>query len=91
MVEILSSMDWEKEFKGADIEVCWNTLKNKISDAVDKLIKISQPRKRKKSSIMGKETIKLINKREKLFSVYCRTNMLIDLDRYKLVRNLVNR
>ena len=39
---------------------------------------------------MRKETIKLINKREKLFSVYRKTNMLIDLDRYTLVRNLVN-
>ena len=29
-----------------------------------------------------KETIKLINKREKLFSVYRRTNRLINLDRY---------
>ena len=39
---------------------------------------------------MKKETIKLINKRDKLFSVYHRTNRLIDLDRYKLVRNQVN-
>ena len=38
---------------------------------------------------MRKETIKLINKREKLFSVYRRTNRLINLDRYKLVRNKI--
>ena len=39
---------------------------------------------------MRKETIKLINKREKLFCVYPRTNRLIDLDRYKLVKNQIN-
>ena len=70
LAEILSSIDWEKEFEGADVEACWNSFKDKIRDAVDKFIPISQPRRRKKSSRMRKETIKLINKREKLFSVY---------------------
>ena len=65
-------------------------IKIKFRDAVDKFIPISQPRRRKKSSFMRKETIKLINKREKLFSVYRRTNRLIDLDRYKLVSDQVN-
>jgi len=46
---------------------------------------------KKKSSCMRKETIQLINEGEieKLFSIYRRRNMLIDLDRYKLVRNQV--
>ena len=39
---------------------------------------------------MRKETIKLISTREKLLNVYCRTNRLIALDIYKLVRNKVN-
>ena len=39
---------------------------------------------------MRKKTIKLINKREKLLSVYRRTNKLINLDKYKLVKNQVN-
>ena len=45
MAEILSSIDWEKEFEGADVEACWNSFKDKIRDAVDKFIPISQPRK----------------------------------------------
>ena len=68
MAEILSSTDWQKEFEGADVEACWNTFKDEIRDAIDKFIPISQPRRRKISSFMRKETIKLINKREKLFS-----------------------
>ena len=43
-----------------------------------------------KTSFMRKKTIKLINNSEKLFSVYRRTNRLIDLDRYKLVRNQIS-
>ena len=39
---------------------------------------------------MRKETIKLVKKREKLFIVYRRTNRLMDVDRYQLVRNQVN-
>ena len=74
----------------ADVEACWSSFKDKIRDAVDKFIPILHPRRRKISSFMRKETIKLINKREKLFSVYHTTNRLTNLDRYKLVRSLVN-
>ena len=48
MTEILSSIDWEKEFARADVEACWNSFKDKIRDAVEKFIPISQPRKKKK-------------------------------------------
>ena len=40
MAEIHSSIDWEKEFEGADVEACWNSFKDKIRDAVDKFISI---------------------------------------------------
>ena len=44
MAEILPSIDWEKEFEGADVEACF---KDNIRDTVDKFIQISQPRKKK--------------------------------------------
>ena len=80
MAEILFSIDCEKEFEGTDVEACWNSFKDKIGDAVGKFIPLLQPRRKKQSSFMRKETIKLINKMEKLLSVYHRTNRLIDLD-----------
>ena len=70
MARILSSINWEKEFEWADVEACWNIFKDNIRDAVHKFIPISQPRRKQKSSFMRNETIKLINKRDKLFSVY---------------------
>jgi len=73
--------------KGSKVQACWNSFKDKIRDAVDKFIQISQPRGRKQSSYTRKETI---NKRVRLFSVYCRTNSLNDLDGYRLVRKQVN-
>ena len=41
MTEILSSIDWEKEFEGADVETCWNSFKDKIRGTFDKFIPIS--------------------------------------------------
>ena len=49
MAEIFSGIDCEKEFEGADVEACWNSFKDKIRDAVDKFIPISQPRRREKN------------------------------------------
>ena len=43
MVEILSSIHWEKIFEGADIEACWNSFEDNIRDAFDNFIPISQP------------------------------------------------
>ena len=84
MAKILSSIEWGKEFEGADVEACWNSFKDKI-----KFIPISQPRRRKKIIIYDKGN-NTVNKQEGEASVYRRTNRLIDLDRYKLVRNQVN-
>ena len=64
MAGIFSCIDWEKEFEGADVEICWSSFKDKIGDAVDKF---QSPEIEKKTSFMRKETIKLINKREKQF------------------------
>ena len=63
MAEILSSIDQEKEFEGTDIEACWNSFKDKIRDAVDKFIPISQLRRRKNITIYEKENNK-VNKQE---------------------------
>jgi len=41
MAEILSSIDWEKEFEGTDVKACWNIFLDKIKDAADKSILIS--------------------------------------------------
>ena len=46
MTEILSSLYWENEFEGADVEACWNSFKDKIRDTVDKFISISQHKRR---------------------------------------------
>ena len=73
------------EFEGADVEACWNNFKDKIGQIYPHFTGGGG-----KALFMRKETIKLINKKKKLFSVYRRTNRLIDLDRYKLVRNQVN-
>ena len=51
MAEMLSSIDWEKEFEEVDLEACWNSFKNKMRDAVDKFIPISQHRMRKNLSL----------------------------------------
>ena len=48
MAEILSSMEWKKEFERADVEACWNSFKDKISVTIEKFIPISQSRKKKK-------------------------------------------
>ena len=63
MVEILSRIDWEKEFEGADIQACWNSFQDKIKDAFDKSILISQPRRRKNIIIYEKGNNK-VNKQE---------------------------
>ena len=34
MADILSSIDWEKEFEEANIEAFWNSFKDKFRDAL---------------------------------------------------------
>ena len=59
MAEILSSIDWKKEFEGAGVKACWNSCNDKIRDTVDKFIPVLQPRRRKKLSIYIKMNVSL--------------------------------
>ena len=63
MAEILSSIDWEKEFEGAYVEACWNSFKDKIRDAIDKFYPIFTAQEEEKIIIYEKGNNK-VNKQE---------------------------
>jgi hypothetical protein len=73
------------------VKEIWNLIKLEYNRVVDKWVPEVRNKKPKKSSFISKGSLKLIKQREDLFQVYRRTKLSIDHDRYKSVRNEVNK
>jgi len=86
----VSEINWRTLLDGNSVQEMWNQIKSCYNSVVHEHVPLVRTRNKKKLSFLSNETKKMINKRERLFRIYCKTKRGIDFDKYRKIRNRVN-
>ena len=91
MNQILSETDWNVLLHNTNVEESWQLIKQKCLQAEDAAVPTVIKSNKKKLHFLSKATKKLIHKRDKAYKSYRLLKRQIDYDKYKKIRNEVNR